>query len=412
MSKDIIGGVGKKVIQLAEQDFPIKDFVCAHDAIHSRVLFLKAKTEFLLVSLEMTSLPEKFIEELKADISLRFSIPLESIWITVTHTFSAPHISTEYPDFTRKVKEAAVGSISEAVTNATSVKLAADVVTTKLNVSRNVETPLGWWLGKNEQEYSNHEIKLLKVYAKENHQLLSLLFNGDLPPAVMADSYLAKGGKAVSSDFVGYTCRKLEEESTQTAIFLLGAAGDQRPLEKACEDIIAEEKIERLDQNEAGFALVSKQGEILFQEIQTSLADSKPEFLQINEIFSSSKKVLLEEKVMPVPTKLLQPTIQFDFSETGKQLDITLEGVVLGPVFILGTQPEMNSRFGKEILSSSPYSTSLLVSMVNGAKKCLPETQDFERITYTAMNSVIAAGSSEKILKEAEGFFREIEEKR
>lgn len=407
MNESLHGGVGKAQIKLRTQDFPIKEFVCQHDPLYIRALFLQAKTEFLLLSLELTSLTESMVYDLKASVYEEFNIPIENIWITVTHTFSAPHLDKSYPIFIKKVKEAVQLSVSRALERVTKLAISTDSVTTSLNCSRNIETPFGWWLGRNDLEYSNHDIRILKIYEIKTDHLLCVLFNGDLPPSVMADSYLEQGGKAVSSDLIGYTCRKLEETVTQTAIFILGAAGDQRPLEKSCEDIVSEECLKRNDLHEAGFKLVETQGDRLYEEICSSLVKPNPIFLPIKAISIYEKKVFLEEKVMPIPTKELKPTKHFDFSKTGRQQELTIAGVSLGSIVLLGIKPEVNSLFGEKLRELVNVQTVFIASMVNGAIKYLPEEKDFERVTYTAMNTQLGRGSSKQFLEEVRRFLKE-----
>lgn len=79
MSESLHGGVGKAQIKLRTQDFPIKEFVCQHDPLYIRALFLQAKTEFLLLSLELTSLTESMVYDLKASVYEEFNIPIENI---------------------------------------------------------------------------------------------------------------------------------------------------------------------------------------------------------------------------------------------------------------------------------------------------------------------------------------------
>jgi len=128
-----------------------------------------------------------------------------------------------------------------------------------------------------------------------------------------------------------------------------------------------------------------------------------------NTIKLFRKVALCNQKIMPVPTKELQPTTAFDFTLTKEKIEVEIEAILIGDILLIATKPELNSAFGKEILQKSPTEKTMLCTMINGGMKYLPEELDFKRITYTAMNTKLAQGSSQQFYHSLLELYSEIE---
>ena len=85
-------GIGKSIIKIEDDMLPLENFHSIHDELHLRLIWLKDKIDCILVSLEMTSLREYEIENIKNKIYKETLVNKEHIIITVTHSFSSPHI--------------------------------------------------------------------------------------------------------------------------------------------------------------------------------------------------------------------------------------------------------------------------------------------------------------------------------
>ena len=92
MSKTILAGAGRAEVSIDPKLLPMERFGSVHDAPNVRALLLKAeKGQFLLLSLEMTSLMGRELEEVKAEAAEAVQVSAENVWVSVTHTFSVPH---------------------------------------------------------------------------------------------------------------------------------------------------------------------------------------------------------------------------------------------------------------------------------------------------------------------------------
>ena len=87
---------------------------------------------------------------------------------------------------------------------------------------------------------------------------MAALFHYGLQSSVLDGSALSAGGKAVSPDVAGIACDYVEKNTGDddfVALYLIGAAGDQAPVEKAVtETFVRGEKI-KTDRREEGFGI-------------------------------------------------------------------------------------------------------------------------------------------------------------
>ena len=151
-------GVGRAEICLPEGFLPTEGFVCQAQALHARCLILGEADPFALVSVEMTSLMEDECRPLRALAAERAGVRAQRVWLTVTHTFSAPHIMPDgamKTDADRQRRETLRSCLRQAVCEA-AVRARANLAErdcallqghSAIPASRDIELPEGWWIG-------------------------------------------------------------------------------------------------------------------------------------------------------------------------------------------------------------------------------------------------------------------------
>jgi neutral ceramidase len=396
---DLYVGAGKAVIELPKEDFPIKQYTGIHDELHVRVTIIQNDIRVALVSIEITSLPQEAIREFKKNVSEAANIAPEHVWICATHTFSAPHLNDS-------LQCSITAALTKAVSAATLTLAPAKVGVTKgkcsININRNVQTERGWWLGRNEEGPSVKDVHIVAFHRQDRDEVIAILFNYDIQSSVMDGSFSSQGGKLVSGDLSGEASRYIEREypGNVVASFFVGCAGDQSPLFKAC----ADEK----DIHEDGFVLVEQSGQYL-GKIVVEQAMIITEYQNDAKVSIWNTIVRCPEQEMLRGTKDIRPELQYSFNLTGGYVDISIEAIQIGTVLLVGTQPELNSGYGAALKSCSSYQNIVLITMVNGGAKYLPEEEDYERITYTAMNTQLGRGASEVFQRGIASLFSEIE---
>ena len=67
---------------------------------------------------------------------------------------------------------------------------------------------------------------------------------------------------------------------------------------------------------------------------------------------------------------------------------------------VSGFQPELSSVTAMDIRKQSPFPITMILTMVNGGAKYMPDQTSYDRITYEAMNSKFAKGSAEMLTEQ------------
>lgn len=406
MTKQIIqAGVGKAAIALPDDLFPIQGFHDAHDPLHARALLWGADLQQLLISLELTSLKAYEIEHLKEVAAQQTGIAQHAIWISVTHTFNAPHTRSltalaHAEEQIRQKNKLLWDCIEQEVMQAVALAMLSKEEATvsyastacRVNVNRDVETASGWWLGRNEKGYSDHEIPVVMISNRQN-QLIAVLFSYDVQSSVM-DGCMIEHHQRVTSDLSGRACSFLEEQLPGSiAMFLIGAAGDQAPIFQAVQTELKEtgERI-TIDHQETGFQLVECLGTRLGSAVLQAVS-TKGTGLQSNSLYLRTATISLPGQCMPDRTALY-PTRSYHYQVDHDQ-ETQIEILHIGDVAIVGLQPEIASHMASKIKQQSPFALTMVATMINGGAKYMAEKESYDRMTYEAMNSAFAKGSGE-----------------
>lgn len=405
-------GAGKAEIQIPEALFPLEKFSAVHDPLHIRVLLLEAGASFALVSVEMTSLRDYAVEEMRAAVCQKAGLPPEQVWICVTHTFSAPHTRSESalerggPALRAKntalaqaIRRALDQALEQALASLQPAVLRFGAGRCRANVSRDMETAQGWWLGRSEQGYSDHTLPVLRLDRAGTQQPVAVLFNYDVQSSVMDGSVLADGSVPVTGDLAGAAARHVEQAygGDTVALFLLGAAGDQAPLFQARRTTLdASGQAHTVDLGEQGFVLQEELGALLGQQVlqacEAAEAADADAALAFHEVRCTcpGQKIQEPRPDHPVKAYTFEP-------RDGREAAAGL--LTLGPVALVGVKPELSSRTAHALRESAPCRLVLLGTMVNGGDKYMPEASAYDRITYEAMNSAYGKGAAEQFIQ-------------
>lgn len=400
-------GTGKAEIRLPAGLLPLEKFTAVQDPLSIRVLLLEAGATFALVSAEMTSLREYMVHSMKEAVIELTGLPENHIWICVTHTFSAPHTRSEQAlqrgdEALRRKNQALVDAILTALRAAVrqaqgSLREVTPGIGTgpcTVNVNRDVQTPQGWWLGRNPQGFANHTVRVLCLHDRQTGKPAAILFNCDVQSSVMEGTALPGGGSPISGDLAGAACTALETGCGPgvTAIFLPGGAGDQAPREQA------------EGPAENGRALCQRLGGELAGQVMRVLAEARPAAMAGTVLFQTVTARLPGQKIMePRPAS---PLREYAFPPAEPR-DCGAELVLLGDVALVGVKPELSGVTAHELRSHSPYGLTLVVTMVNGGDKYMPERSAYDRITYEAMNSGYGRGAAEQLTEQVLQAFRQ-----
>ncbi|MGF0071823.1 alkaline ceramidase [Streptococcus orisratti] len=375
-------GAGKSRIQLTEQLLPLEKFTYCHDDLYCRAIILD---DFVFISLDVTSLQDYAIRAMKDKVKASCEVLESHIFISVTHTFSAPHTRSlkalEKADTETKQKnqyylDLLLQAVEEALflakNNLQPVSLSCQNVRAQAQVNRDIELIDGYWLGKNPQDYSNHTIPMLQI-SSTSGALVGMIYSVDVQSSIIEKI----GDGAISSDFIGLTTQKIEDKLNCVALFMLGAAADQIP--NVCQESF--DSLERCSDELAST--------ILSQVTENEHFEGDFSLTQIS--------VELDGQAIP-DMKSLRPTREYHFELQGKK-QVELAILTIGDFGLVMLKPELASVTGKVIREQSPFSVTMIATMINGGQKYMVDEKSYDNYTYEAMNSMFARGSAEKVSK-------------
>ena len=74
---------------------------------------------------------------------------------------------------------------------------------------------------------------------------------------------------------------------------------------------------------------------------------------------------------------------------------LTAQLLRLGDAVFIAAQPELNACTGKEIKNASPFAHTILMTMVNGEMKYVPDLDSYLKGTFEAQSSHFMPGAAE-----------------
>lgn len=393
-------GVGRANVALTGL-YPLDDFVGEHDPLATRVLLLEQEGQRqAIVVVDLTSLTLDVITRLKSVVTGVAGVAADNVIVNASHSFSTPHIFTDTSQaaYTQAVltafEQALRRTATQALHSLQPARLGTGQGVNRLGVNRNINTPYGWWLGADDTGFADPHVGVVSLRALDGRPL-AVLINVAVQPAVMDASQTASGGRLVSADLAGATCRYVENHygGSTVAFYLVGCAGDQVPYLQASRHVVHNDgSVGRIDIHEKGFALLDLFGQRLGDDVIRIADDISP---QTGGIFRLERRQIAvkTQKFTPrnAPTG---PVKTFDYQVSGVG---TLPVVIMqwGDIALVGVQPEFSASLGAHIRAESPFAQTLVMTMVDGAAKYLPDSSNYDRFTYEARSSPFAPGAGE-----------------
>ncbi|MCM1123733.1 MAG: hypothetical protein NC416_14210 [Eubacterium sp.] len=405
-------GAGKSEIILTDEYLEIENFTVIHKALNARAVVMESENVFVCLSLEMTSLPEEEVKMMRQGIAERFRLEETQIWVCVTHTFSAPHL---LPDgilkdeekikqkeiYRKALHKAAMEAVELAFASMQPVRAGFGTGLCEVNRNRDVELQDGWWVGEGGLGLTDHTVSVLSLN-RADETPLAILFHYGVQSSVLDGSELNAGGKAVTPDLAGTASvyiEKMYKEDNTIGLFLIGAAGDQCPIEKTVHEVFVQGERVRRDRQEEGFGICESLGEKLGKTVcdimqkmtYTNVAD-KIKYGKVN--------FHVPGKEMERELKKLHPVKQMEYiPSTDKEIEV--EAVCIGELALVGVKPELNCCSGIAISEYSPFQNTLVCTMVNGASKYMADRNSYNRYTYEAINSPFGKGAAELLIRQS-----------
>ena len=398
-------GSGTWTMQFPEGFFPAEGFVVQAHPLHIRALVLGEKEPAVLVSLEMTSLPDSEVEALRAVAADCAGTQTGHVWITVTHTFAAPHIMPDpmmKTDADRMHREILRSMLREGVQAAVHAAMdACEETETVLHqgvstvlASRDIELPEGWWVGCGGTGDSDRTLTVLEFRAGDALRAVALHLNVQ---SSVLDGSGAEAGRAVSGDLAGCACADLEKELGVPVLFFIGAAADQAPVERAAGYVPdGNGSWKQTDLKSAGIPVAERLGSTLAEETLSVLR--MPGYRLEGGIRMQSMTVTVPAKKMNRNLHELHPTHSCTWEPDGSS-EQPVACLIWDRLAVIGVKPELTCKTLRSLQAESSYPVTLVATLVNGGAKYMADQSAYDHCMYEAINSPFAPGAAEILVR-------------
>ena len=395
-------GAGRAAIGIPSALLPLDGFTTVHDDLYVRVLLLEnGSRRVALAVLDLTSISAEAITAMRTTIAKASGVATADIVVTVTHTFSAPHVqaagtSTAAAQYVQQITQATATAVAAAVGGLQPARVGFGTGECDVNVNRDVLTADGWWLGTGEAGSSDKSVGVTRFDGLDGNPL-AVLVNYSVQSSVMMESVMANGDLPITADLAGAAVQHLEKQYDGDVVgfFLVGSCGDQSPAFRSKRYTIdKDKKWSQVDAQDAGWLLLTVQGERLGTEVVRV-----SETIRTSGGGSGSTVRLLtgSATVGTVPGgHPTGPTRTYDFTPTGTA-DVPIWILQVGNGAFVGVSPELSTDTALAIRKHSPFPHTAVMSMLEGGSKNMAEAQSYARITYEAVDSSYAQGSAETV---------------
>jgi neutral ceramidase len=406
-------GAAKSDVTPAQSALP-QGYSNIHDKLFCRAVVIDdGSTSAALISIDQGMVSNDIYNKVTKQIEKEFGIPAMNIFISASHTHSAPRGGAD-------VEQGVINAVKEAKAKLKPAKASYHTGSAFLNINRDVINPVTrlWSQGPNYDGPSDKTVAVIK-FTDLSGELMAVYYNY----AMHANTMFMSG--AISADFPGETSKYLEEfyHNNVVALFSSGAAGDQNPVSVRPMSDVSRRKTDALlasgkakDLNEAimmaGFGgqsdlVIDK--EILTRQAQmiTSLGQMLGEeilrAMSVPQKEDAAMKILSSQKVVTCPGRTRTNTGREGTEGTyvdGDPVNIKLSLLQLGDISLAGVNAEVYTPIALRLKKESPNNYTIFSSITNGSANSgyIPSDDAFQRYTFQVLSSRLKPNCAENAI--------------
>lgn len=398
-----------------------------HDNPYVRVVILDCGMPFAIVSFETVVL-DKYLDNCAREMLNEYAgIPKENVWVSVTHTVSAPHLfvresdppeeSNRSADFRNCTVEALEKAVKMAADSVQDAKLGFGCGTCAANVNRVVNTKDGWWLGSGEELPSDRDVPVMRIDGADG-EMIAVIYSYATELAVMDKSIMSDGGRHITSDIAGAASRFVEElyNDKAVALFLPGSSIDQGPAYRA-KRLVRQRNgdYKEIDIHEKGWLLLELLGERLGEQVlvaseQIECHDPK------KPLKVTWQTDWYQGQWVPhgPPRPSDGPVKEWPFRLTEEVTQTTEALTIDNAVFLCAAGAGIRTVL--KIKEASPFENTFIVGGISGmapklstsGEKGMPEYDLYEKVSFQGRNTGFAPGSAEKYAENMHIFLKKL----
>ncbi len=390
------------------------------------------RTVILIVAdLLMISLPR--METYRKAVAQGTGVPMEAVFISCTHTHTGPEVGMgqEYASsWERTLSDYLVTGAQLAMEDLAD----AQVETAQGRVDRisfirrffmkdgSVRTNPGVGNPDIRESIGQPDESLQLIVLKRPGEKDIALVNFQVHPDVI-------GGTRFSADYPGFVRRIMENALDRQAfcVYINGAQGDTNHLNTApgpgdakgltevhFDGLRGYEYSRNMGRAIAGEAIklfgrtaAAKRGPVRFAQRSARIpsnrpaAEDLPEAKRIADLHNAGRDDQLPWKDMELTTAVAEALRMVALKDGPDEYDLKLTAFTLGDVAVVGIPGEPFTEIGRQIKKQSPYPTTLVWCVTNGAEGYFPTREAYDQGGYEARSSFYRRGVAEIIIREA-----------
>lgn len=407
-------GAGEAELHFPEGYFPNDNCSGEYNALHARAILFDAGQRVLVVSLELPSLrPFSIVDEMRALLARETGVPVERVWLCMTHNLSAPHVPKaetapeKYRMHLDTVRTAILAAARQAAATLGEARLGVGVGQSFVNGNRDVLTNQGWWMGYGGSKGVSDKTLTVLKFERPDGTPVAMMVHYALKSSAAEAVLLEDGMRLSCSEVSGKACLVAEARYGVPVLYFMGAAGDQVPRKKA-QYYTADQNGDCVEVNlgRRGYDFVEELGAELGRDICTVAQGILCTEEQSRLRYEHRCWTYLGQKFYhgPVP---YEPTRAYDYLPAPDE-ELPVELLCLGDVALFGLKPETSASIGMLLREKAPGWKPCLIAMVNGGKNYISDKLAYDRFTFGGTHSVFARGSAERFVEQAAGLLQQL----
>ena len=384
----------------------------------------------LLITLDMTGMYNNIAPQVQESINKATGIPVERIMMNVTHTHSGPdltntkepNIQKYTPEFIQYVTQAAVEALAD---RSPATMETAKGYTEGLNFVRHYITTTGQLLSDNMSQKGeivehhhepDNEIQLIvfRRAAEDKKDIVAMNWQSHIKMDSTSDTPEGQQGRPmISPDGVGTFRKYVEENGDYLLAFYLGAAGNlntwsriasenKTPKAKEWGTLMGEAIMETLKTTTPVEGTVIKEAHYDYEAYVDKTEDSHVlEARKVSEVWKATNNfssAVAADSTGYIVSPYHADSIISRANASAAARILTINTFSIGDIGIATAPYEMFDVNGKFVKDNSPYDTTFIMSMCNGANAYIAADYAFEdKGTYEVHNRTFPRGTAEGV---------------
>jgi neutral ceramidase len=403
-------GAAKVDITPAAGELP-KQYLGILDKLYARAIVIdNGHTGAALITLDTGMIANPVVDGVKARIEKELGIPAVNVYITATHTHSAP-MAKDMQQLIDKV----FASAKEAKTKVQPAKISYGKGLSYVNVQRDLIDPNThrWWEGANYDGLSDKTVAIIKFVSLSGDPI-AVYYNYAVHGVITGNLDL------VSGDIPGATSRYIETAlgDKAVAVWSEGACGDQNPIyfqqTYDLRDIRVKDYAKRgedisnsmppggvgLDRSNPEVArlmneqkqMILSMGQMLGEEVLRAMRESKVAVTE-GRLFGKETTV-----TCPGRDRTNQGRGGYEGAyKDGAPVQIKLGLLMIDDIAIGAVNAEVYNEIAQRLKKESPYAKTMMTTITNGITNSgyIPDDASFGHYTFEVLSSRLQPGCAE-----------------